>query len=407
MRRFIIIFLILFSVDVAAQAPSASPSLSERYTDSLRTARHNATDKQLTEIKRLSSAMLMPTADSLTLSRIFALDKPGDTQASNVVLFLISHPELAWPSGETLPSVALPSQASQKPTTIVQELTPLTQVEAPMPEHMPMPALQTPRFWDLRAEFFLQFMQNFISSNWYNGGESNYSILGTATLGADYDNRQRLKISNLLELKLGYIASRSDLIHRYKTSDDLIRLTSKIQRRAFGQWWYTIQLVAATQFTRGYKANDPNIYSDFLSPLTLSLSAGLSYQLPSKSSKLKGNILLAPLSLSHKFVERRELAERYGLDPGHHTMTDMGPLTSISLTWQPTDAVRLQTRLHAFTTFSRAELEWESTLTLRFNRYLSANIFVYPRFDDNVQRTDDHSYWQLREFTSFGFSLSL
>ena len=56
--------------------------------------------------------------------------------------------------------------------------------------------------------------------------------------------------------------------------------------------------------------------------------------------------------------------------------------------------------------YKRAELEWENTLTLRFNRWISTNIFIYPRFDDGATRINNHSYWQLKEYASVGFAYS-
>jgi hypothetical protein len=39
----------------------------------------------------------------------------------------------------------------------------------------------------------------------------------------------------------------------------------------------------------------------------------------------------------------------------------------------------------------------------QFNKWISAQLFVYPRFDDNVERGTSHGYWQFKEFASIGF----
>jgi hypothetical protein len=41
-----------------------------------------------------------------------------------------------------------------------------------------------------------------------------------------------------------------------------------------------------------------------------------------------------------------------------------------------------------------------------FNKYISANLFVYPRFDDGVARDGHHGYFQLKEYFSLGFNYS-
>ena len=44
--------------------------------------------------------------------------------------------------------------------------------------------VEKPNFWTFGGDYYLQFLQNFVSDNWYKGGESNYSMLASATLMA-------------------------------------------------------------------------------------------------------------------------------------------------------------------------------------------------------------------------------
>ena len=75
-------------------------------------------------------------------------------------------------------------------------------------------------------------------------------------------------------------------------------------------------------------------------------------------------------------------------------------------TWKFSDDISWKCRLYGYTTYERSELEWENTFTFRFNRYISTNLFVYPRFDDGVARDSHHGYWQFKEYCSIGFSYS-
>ena len=62
--------------------------------------------------------------------------------------------------------------------------------------------------------------------------------------------------------------------------------------------------------------------------------------------------------------------------------------------------------MYGFTSYKRAEFEWENTFVFQLNKWLSAQLFVYPRFDDAVARDGHHGYWQFQEFSSIGLSYS-
>lgn len=64
--------------------------------------------------------------------------------------------------------------------------------------------IKKPNFWTFSGDQNLQFMQNYLSENWHKGGESNYSLVANVVLNANYNNKQRLKFDNKLELKLGF-----------------------------------------------------------------------------------------------------------------------------------------------------------------------------------------------------------
>jgi hypothetical protein len=273
------------------------------------------------------------------------------------------------------------------------------------PEDIPDTVMvQKPKFWTYKGDGFLQFMQNYVSGNWYKGGESNYSMVGALTAEANYDNKNKWKWDNKLELKLGFLRSRTDSLHKFKSNEDLIRLTSKLGLEAAKNWYYTLQLQAYTQFTQGYKSNDPKIYSDFFSPLNINLGLGMDYKVESKNQKLTGTINFSPIAVNYRYVGRVDLGPSYGLDPGKHSMFEFGPNMTADLVWKFNDVVTWKTRFYAFTSFKRAEIEWENTFELRVSKYITANLFLFPRFDDASVYDDDLGYWQFKEYSSLGFA---
>ena len=275
------------------------------------------------------------------------------------------------------------------------------------PTNVPVDVLvKRPNFWTFSGDYALQFLQNYVSGNWYKGGESNYSALASLVMQANYNNKQKVKWENRLELKYGMQSSRSDSLHSFKSTEDLIRLTSKLGLQATKRWYYTVQFIGNTQFSHSYRSNDPKIYSAFAAPLNINLSIGMDYSVDWMNHRLKGNFHLAPLAYNMKYTRMLELTRRLGIEDGNHFLHDFGSEFTVDLEWQLMESLTWKTRLYGYSTYKRTELEWENTFTFRFNRYISSRVFIYPRFDDGVSRDDHYAFWQLKEFASIGFQYS-
>jgi len=287
---------------------------------------------------------------------------------------------------------------------ILVEKVPETPVE---PTTVPVEVMvKRPNFWTFNGDYALQFLQNYVSGNWYRGGESNYSALASLVMQANYNNKQKVKWENRLELKYGLQSSRSDSLHSFKSTEDLIRLTSKLGLQATKRWYYTVQFIGNTQFSRSYRSNDPKVYSAFAAPLNINLSIGMDYSVDWMNHRLKGNFHLAPLAYNMKYTRMLELTRRLGMEDGRHFLHDFGSEFTVDLEWKMMESLTWKTRLYGYSTYKRTELEWENTFTFRFNRYISSRVFIYPRFDDGVRRDDHYAFWQLKEFASIGFQYS-
>ena len=321
----------------------------------------------------------------------------------------LRHPELIKVSETELEEAGAVKQTITEPIenkeTIVEKVadTVVDAVAAPEPEVV----VKKPNFWTFKGDYNLQFLQNYFSGNWHKGGESNYSMLGAAVMEANYDNKSKLKWDNKLEMKVGLMTSRSDSLHKFKTTEDLIRLTSMLGLQATKKWYYTLQVIAESQFYRGYKSNDLMVYSDFFSPFKLNVALGMTYNVEWFNKKLTGTINLSPVAYNYRYVGRIDLGPRFGLEAGKHSLHDIGSSLKADLTWQIAENIKWKSRLYGFTSYKRAEIEWENTLTFQFNKYISTNLFVYPRFDDASSVKDNKTgYWQLMEYFSLGFNYS-
>lgn len=278
-------------------------------------------------------------------------------------------------------------------------------VNIPMDEDLGI-VVRRPNFWTFKTNFSLQFTQNYVSDNWYKGGESHNALLAATVIEANYNNQRRLTFDNKLEMKLGFQTSHNDEKHKYKTNSDLLRLTNKLGYRAVKHWYYTAMLQSWTQFFKGYKANDERVYSDFMSPFESLLSLGMDYQQTTRNNRFKINATLSPLALKLKYVDRSSLVTSFGLDEGKHAKWEYGSNITMNYNWNIVKNISWSGRIYFFTDYSSTQIEWENTFNLAINRYLSTKLFLYPRFDDSRTRKNDQSNFEFYELLSLGLNLN-
>ena len=424
MIRKVFLILILFSFSFFSYAQlgnninyssyiSNESSLVKSYTDSLlllrkrilndSTGKYKHFKKDISEEPRL---FLPTTYYRDIVHNAFAIDS-NDEIDNNLLAIYLQNPYLVGTTDRNLKAQKESQVDVEEP--IRQDVEIVDKV-APKPVESKVAPVEVmvmqPNFWTYKGDYSLQILQNYVSGNWYKGGESNYSALAALLMEANYNNKQKIKWENRLELKFGMQRTKSDSLHSFKTTEDLIRLTSKFGLQATKKWYYAVQLIAYSQFTHSYRSNDPVLYADFLAPLNVNLSLGMDYSVDWLNHKLKGNIHLAPLAYNMKYTRLKDLARRLGIDEHRHVKHDYGSEFTVDLEWKLMETLTWKTRLYGYTTYKRAELEWENTFTLRFNKYISAKFFLYPRFDDGVTRDGHHGYWQLKEFASIGFQYS-
>ena len=412
------------SVNMPTVKKKQSIDVVKQYMDSLKSAKYSLEELGLSNVKKYDNNLKPMEMNILTTpltfyhgvaNRLFGLQYSNAHQMSidrSLMSIYIKHPEWIIDTEQRLSEEGGIEYKPNKPIVNDEEMTSHAE-EVIIPKNQtnisePVTLVTVrPNFWSYAGDYSLQFLQNYVSDNWYKGGESNYSMIGAATLQANYNDKEKIKWDNKLEMKLGMQSSQGDTLHNYKSSEDLIRLTSKLGVQATKKWYYTLQAIASTQFTHGYKANDPAVYSDFMSPLNMNLSLGMDYKVEWFDKRLTGTVNISPIAGNFKYVDRLSLAKKYGIDEGKHSLWDLGSTFTTDLSWAISDLIKWKTRLYAYTTYHRAEVEWENTVTFQLSKYISTQVFVYPRFDDSAKkRNSKYGYFQLKEYWSLGFSYS-
>jgi len=296
-----------------------------------------------------------------------------------------------------------------------------TPAPLPIPVAVPKPAdklpepvepdweieVRKPNFWTYKADFAFQLMQTYVSDNWYKGGESNHAFLATLVAQANYDNKTKLTFNNKLELKFGMQSSGSDEIHRYKSTEDLIRLTNELGIKATTHWSYSAMLQSWTQFWYGYKKNDETIYSDFMSPFESLFTLGMKYSYSSKNKKFTTAVNISPFASDFKYCARPSIRTRH-IGEDKSTKFEFGSNITATYTWQLHKNIKWTGRFYYYTNYHHTTIEWENTLNLQVSKFLSTQLFLYPRFDDTSALGEDEStHFQFKEYLSVGFAYSL
>ena len=422
-RNFLITLFLIVSLGAIAQVNNPisvrsdeRPSMDkiQAYVDSLKSLKDSVFTRKMPKVqrgqrlRRNDMRLFLPlTYYGNVAERLFTRDRKESPILSELMHLYLTRPDLVEGTDRMVQQQQTKLDDIKAPIhhdpTLVEKVA-----DRPVePTNVPVDVLvKRPNFWTFSGDYALQFLQNYVSGNWYKGGESNYSALVSLVMQANYNNKQKVKWENRLELKYGMQSSRSDSLHSFKSTEDLIRLTSKLGLQATKRWYYTVQFIGNTQFSHSYRSNDPKIYSAFAAPLNINLSIGMDYSVDWMNHRLKGNFHLAPLAYNMKYTRMLELTRRLGIKDGNHFLHDFGSEFTVDLEWQLMESLTWKTRLYGYSTYKRTELEWENTFTFRFNRYISSRVFIYPRFDDGVSRDDHYAFWQLKEFASIGFQYS-
>ena len=297
------------------------------------------------------------------------------------------------------------AQPAEEPVMLADQteeiILPDVDIEAVEPE------VKKPNFWTFKGNGSLQFTQSYYSQNWYQGGEKNYAMLSQLTAEANYDNQRRVQWDNKFEAQLGFQTSETDQFHKFKATSNLLRLTSNLGIKAVGHWNYAAQLQLETQPYKSYKANSDELTATFISPLYVRSSIGMDYII--KKKRFEGKLHLAPLSYVITYVHRDELISRYGINEGHHSKHDWGPNVEFTFTYRMWKNISWASRLYWFSNFHLTRIEWENTLNFTINKYISAKLFLYPRFDDSNDKyrageNHDGTFLMFKEWLSLGLN---
>jgi hypothetical protein len=255
--------------------------------------------------------------------------------------------------------------------------------------------------WRREATLMAQITQNYVTSNWYQGGSSSFAGLGIAKGQVAYITDQ-FTWENTGEWRVGGSTITADSLHKVNTTDDMLRLYTKANLRIVPKVFTSISAELETRFFPTYKSNSEGLKSAFFSPFRFTAAFGIDYK-PVKDL----SISFSPVSYKviHIMDSARVRVQDYGLEEGQRTQNNIGSSVRVEYTWKPVREVSLETRFYLYTNYRNVEIDLEANCDFIINRFLSARLMLHPRFDSSViMEGDKHPKLQFRELLSIGFA---
>ena len=260
--------------------------------------------------------------------------------------------------------------------------------------------------WVKNANTLLQFSQNYISSNWYQGGSDNIAILGIINGRFNYDDKKSIQWENFAEWRVGVNSVSGDTLRFLNTNDDIIRATSKLGVKAGGNFFYSSSVDFSTHLFNSYRAiNSPVMRAKFLTPVRFNVNVGMDY----KYKKLF-SLMLSPVS--YKFIYANDTINinqrSFGIQTGETVLSEIGSSFRAQFSYSPIREIQIDSKLSFYTNYEKFEVDWEIVGNFKFNRFLSTRLSLNPRYDNTVIMAEgEKAKIQFKQLLTFGLSYKL
>jgi hypothetical protein len=257
-------------------------------------------------------------------------------------------------------------------------------------------SLADPKAWGFGARGNLLINQVALS-NWQAGGES--SLSGTVSINLSAKKRfGRWVWDNRLDLRYGH----QWLGDRSVKTDDLIDLNTRLDRRLSDRLSISLMLAFRTQFAQGFEASVPDIFvSDFLAPAYTNMGVGLTYKAGEKLS-----LFFSPSTAKWTLVNNGRLADNgaFGVEaaqvdssgnvisPGKKSRFEIGGYMNVLLTTVVAKNIDFRSKLDLFSNYlnkpQNIDVNWENTLNLKVNEYVTVQLVAHLIYDNDIVFTD-------------------
>lgn len=256
--------------------------------------------------------------------------------------------------------------------------------------------------WFKEARTLVQFTQNYISPNWYKGGNSSVALLALAKGQITY-KKGNFVWENTGEWRMGFSTTgKADTVHAVNITDDLFKLYSKAGYQFYDKLYASASIEFQTTFLPSWKPNSQQVKSTFLTPIRYNMGIGIDYK---PLDWITINFSPATYKLVHATISdslRVDVTE-LGIDKGKTTLSEFGSSVRVEAKYKPLRELELYTLLYFYTNYRQVEFDWQIDVDFIINRFLSTHLTLHPRFDSTV-KSDEPQHMQFKELLSIGFN---
>lgn len=260
--------------------------------------------------------------------------------------------------------------------------------------------------WYKEADLMLQFTQNYISPNWYKGGNSNFAVLSFARGLINY-RKDRIYWENTGEWRAGITTTPGDTLRKYNVTDDLFRLYSKFGYKIVEKLYASASVEFNTTLWNVWNENQSTVKTAFFTPMKFYINAGLDYKPINDLS-----IVFAPATYKLVYAYfgdgdsiRHVDVTNYGIKAGEHLLSEFGSTLRVQWRYRPFREIGVETDFYLYTNYKSVEIDWEIIGEFYIYRFLSIRLILHPRFDSSyIAEGDTKPKLQFKELLSIGFS---
>lgn len=256
--------------------------------------------------------------------------------------------------------------------------------------------------WQHTVTSLIQFSQNSVSKNWYQGGTNNLAILGIISGKLNFDDKKSIQWDNSAEWRMGFNTVTGDTLRMLSTNDDILKINSKLGIKASGNWFYSGSIDFSTQLFDSYKGiNSTSKKTSFLTPIRLNIGIGLDYKYKKMLS-----IMVSPISFKYIYLNNKLLDPKlFGIKTGEDNLREFGSAFKGLFSYSPVREIQLDSKLTFYTNYQKVEVDWEIVCNFAINRFMSTRILFNPRYDNTViEKAGDKAAIQYKQLLSVGFS---